>query len=106
DRGPIVLALPRVFAAPLAFDAAAARPSWTRAAGRALGRLGASTVATAARPGRSWTRAPGGMLVRLDESSFANADLAGTAAGTWRGEATGPGAVDMQAQLTRAGVGP
>jgi uncharacterized protein (TIGR02099 family) len=80
DRGPAVVAMPRVFPLPLAFDAAAARVSWTRAAD--------------------------GTTVRLDESTFSNADVAGTAGGTWHGNASGPGTVDLHGQLTRASVGP
>jgi uncharacterized protein (TIGR02099 family) len=80
ERGPAVVALPRIFAAPLGFDAASARLSWTRAAD--------------------------GTTIRLDESTFSNADVAGTAAGTWRANATGPGTVDLRGQLTRASVGP
>jgi uncharacterized protein (TIGR02099 family) len=80
DRGPVTVTLPRVFAQPLAFDAANARVTWTHAAG--------------------------GTSLRLEESSFSNPDVAGTASGTWREEATGPGTVDLHGQLTRASVGP
>ena len=80
DRGAAVVALPRVFPTPLAFDAAAARVSWTRATD--------------------------GTTERHDESTFSNGDVAGTAGGTWRSNATGPGTVDLHAQLTRASVAP
>jgi uncharacterized protein (TIGR02099 family) len=80
DSRDVAVALPHVLTAPLAFDSAAARVSWTRA-GDALN-------------------------VRIDDATFANADLAGTAAGTWRSEPKGPGSVDLHAQLTRARVEP
>ena len=49
-----------------------------------------------------WERGAGGDLaVRLDGLNFANADLAGSASGSyaWRGE--GPGVIDLTAQLSR-----
>ncbi len=79
-RGPLTVALPRVFVAPLAFTAAAARVSWTHA--------------------------DGATSVRIDEAVFANADIAGTVAGAWRSAPTGPGSVDVRAQLSRASVAP
>jgi uncharacterized protein (TIGR02099 family) len=50
-----------------------------------------------------WEREPGGALaVRLASLSFANADLAGTAFGSYRHAGEGPGTIDLSAQLTRA----
>lgn len=39
--------------------------------------------------------------VEVDALAFANADAAGTAAGTWRAAASGPGVVDLKVQLSR-----
>lgn len=50
-----------------------------------------------------WERREGtGLLVRIPNLSYANADLAGTAFGNYRYTATGPGVIDLSAQLTRA----
>jgi uncharacterized protein (TIGR02099 family) len=79
DHHPLTIALPGVLAAPVALDTAAARIGWT---------LGASTI------------------VQVDDAAFSNVDFAGTASGSWRAEASGPGSVDLRAQVTRASVGP
>ncbi|TAK49330.1 MAG: TIGR02099 family protein [Betaproteobacteria bacterium] len=42
------------------------------------------------------------LLVRIPSLSFANADLAGTAFGSYRYTGTGPGVIDLSAQLKRA----
>jgi uncharacterized protein (TIGR02099 family) len=70
--------VPRVLADPLAFERASGTVSWQRS--------GAATQ------------------VRLADAAFANADLAGTAAGTWRSHASGPGEIDLKVQLTRANL--
>jgi len=80
DSRDVVVALPQLFASPLAFDTAVARVTWTHAAD-AVG-------------------------VRVDSASFANADVAGAVSGTWHSAAKGPGSVDLRAQLTRARVEP
>jgi uncharacterized protein (TIGR02099 family) len=80
DSRALTLSLPRVFPQPLAFDTAAAHIAWTH-----------GSDATG---------------VRIDNAAFANADLAGTASGTWHSMPTGPGVVDLRGQLTRASVDP
>jgi uncharacterized protein (TIGR02099 family) len=40
----------------------------------------------------------------LKDVAFANADIAGTTAGTWRSQTSGPGIFDMRAQFTRANL--
>jgi len=80
DSRALTVSLPRVLAQPLAFDTAAAHIAWTQAS--------ATTS------------------VRIDDAAFANADLAGTASGTWHSTPTGPGIVDLRGQLTRASVEP
>ena len=80
DSHALTLNLPRVFAQPLAFDSAAAHVAWTHA--------GATTT------------------VRVDDAAFANADLAGSASGTWHSMPSGPGTIDLRGQLTRASVEP
>jgi uncharacterized protein (TIGR02099 family) len=80
DSRDIAITLPQVFANPLAFDSAAAHVTWNRSRDA--------------------------LAVRVDDATFANADLAGTAAGTWHSEPKGSGSVDLRAQLTRARVEP
>lgn len=70
-----VLALPRVFEAPIAFD-----------------RL-QSVV--------KWDRRDGKTAVRIEQFEFANADAAGSATGTYRTSAQGPGEIDLSAQVSR-----
>jgi uncharacterized protein (TIGR02099 family) len=74
----VTLALPKVFAEPLRFDSVAADVTWQR--------------------DESATR------VQWKNVQFANADLAGSAAGSWRSLAAGPGEIDMKAQLARANL--
>jgi uncharacterized protein (TIGR02099 family) len=51
----------------------------------------------------AWERKPGGAVaLRLGNLSFANADLAGTAYGTYTWTGDGPGVIDLSAQITRA----
>ncbi len=68
--------LPRVFVEPVALESFAADVSWQR--------KGERTV------------------VQLERVEFANADAAGTASGSWRSLAHGPGEIDLVAQLSRA----
>ncbi|HEX6138703.1 MAG TPA: YhdP family protein [Casimicrobiaceae bacterium] len=72
------IALPGIFAEPLAFDSV-------------KGDVG-------------WQREGGGTQLTLKDFAFANADLAGTTAGTWRSRANGPGDIELKAQLTRANL--
>jgi len=84
-RGVLLLAaqkaaleLPKVFPEPhLALDSLAGEVHWERA--------GPSTTS-----------------VRIAKLQYTNADLAGTASGTYRHEGAGPGTIDLSAQLTRA----
>jgi len=80
DSRDLAVVIPRVFVGPLTFDTAVAHIGWTHAAD-----------ATS---------------VRVDDAAFNNADFAGTAAGTWHSLPSGPGTVDLRAQLTRASVEP
>jgi len=51
----------------------------------------------------SWERrAPGGVSVRIAGLRFANADLAGSASGSYAYTGEGPGTIDLSAQLQRA----
>lgn len=82
DRGEIrlassgsVLALPRVFEAPITF---------------------ASLQSVA-----KWERREGTTAVRVEQFEFANADAAGSASGTYRTSAQGPGEIDITAQMSR-----
>jgi uncharacterized protein (TIGR02099 family) len=51
----------------------------------------------------SWERrAPGGVQVRIAGLQFANADVAGSASGSYAYTGAGPGVVDLTAQLQRA----
>jgi len=51
----------------------------------------------------SWQRpAAGGVAVRIANLSYANADLEGTATGTYAWQGEGPGVIDLNAQLSRA----
>jgi uncharacterized protein (TIGR02099 family) len=68
--------LPRVLAEPLVLDSADGKVRWERRDGR--------------------------MMVRFDELEFANADAAGSAQGWWRATASGPGEIDIAANVTRA----
>jgi uncharacterized protein (TIGR02099 family) len=76
--GPATFVAPRLFAEPLAFE-------------RASGRV-------------SWQRSDAAMQVSVADVAFANADVAGTAAGTWRSLSSGPGQIDLKVQLTRASL--
>lgn len=83
EAGHATLELPRVFRAPLAFDALAARASWKRV-GNAL-------------------------EVTVAEAHFANPDAEGELAGTWRSlpevKDKLPGTVDFHGTLSRAAAG-
>jgi uncharacterized protein (TIGR02099 family) len=51
----------------------------------------------------SWERrAPGGVSVRIAGLQFANADVAGSASGSYAYTGEGPGTIDLSAQLQRA----
>ncbi len=86
-RGTLLLAsqkaeldLPQVFAQPrLALDSLAGEIAWQR-------------------------DSAGALRVRIANLAFANADLAGTAYGSWRFAGEGPGEADLNAQLSRADV--
>ena len=69
------LALPRVFADPLALESVTGNVRWQREAGA--------------------------MSVAVNDLAFANAQVTGTATGTWRSLPAGPGAIDLRAQLGR-----
>ncbi len=82
DRGEIrvtsngsVLALPRVFEAPIAFSSLQSVAKWERREGRTA--------------------------VRVEQFEFANADAAGSASGTYRTTPQGPGEIDITAQVSR-----
>ncbi|HET7098332.1 MAG TPA: YhdP family protein [Casimicrobiaceae bacterium] len=82
DRGEIrvtgngaVLSLPKVFETPIAF----------------------STLTSAAK----WERREGRTAVRIDQFDFANPDATGSATGTYRTTAHGPGEIDITAQVSR-----
>jgi uncharacterized protein (TIGR02099 family) len=77
SRG-VGLALPRIFAEPLALDTVQARLGWTREAGE--------------------------YAISIDQLVFANAHAAGNASGTYRTSGDGPGVIDLTAQLTRADI--
>jgi len=84
-KGTLVLAsrrseidLPKVFPEPrIALDALGGEVQWERTAG-------------------------GGLAVRLAGLTYANADLAGTASGSYAWQGEGPGVIDLSAQLSRA----
>jgi uncharacterized protein (TIGR02099 family) len=48
-----------------------------------------------------WRRDNDNLILGIDHLSVANADLAGAAAGEYRTESSGPGSVDLSAQLSR-----
>jgi uncharacterized protein (TIGR02099 family) len=70
------LDMPRLFAGPLAFDTLAGQLQWSRGA-------------------RSTE-------IRLTDVVFSNPDMAGTVAGSYIKEETGPGSIDLTGHLTRA----
>jgi uncharacterized protein YhdP len=70
-----VLALPRVFEAPITF----------------------ANVQSVAK----WERREGTTAVRVEQFEFANADASGSASGTYRTSAQGPGEIDITAQVSR-----
>ena len=74
----VTVALPRVFAEPLAFD-------------RFDGAV-------------RWERSADGYSVRVDEFAFANADLAGGVSGSWHERDAGPGEIDVKAHVTRGDI--
>jgi len=72
------LELPRVFEDPIGFDTASANVRWDRTAES--------------------------LQISVEDLAFANGDATGTAAGTWKSQPGGPGAIDLKGRLTRAGV--
>jgi uncharacterized protein (TIGR02099 family) len=50
----------------------------------------------------AWSRVGGELQLRLSNVAFANADLAGTAFGSYTTAAAGPGVIDLTARLNRA----
>ena len=78
DSRKATLALPRIFAQPLAFETLRGDVGWKRD--------GEST------------------LVTLANLAFANGDAAGAIAGTWRSRAHGPGDIDVKMELARMSI--
>jgi len=72
------IALPRLFADPLAFDTLRGEVDWQRS--------GDATE------------------LHVKDVAFGNGDLSGTASGTWRSRASGPGDVDIRAQFARVNL--
>ena len=72
----IRVTLPRVFAEKVNLDSAS-------------GRVG-------------WTRASEGLRMTFDDIRFATPHTSGSASGSWRARAQGPGVLDLKAQLARA----
>ena len=70
-----VLSLPKVFEAPIAFTSLTCAAKWERREGRTA--------------------------VRVEQFDFANADATGSATGTYRTSAEGPGEIDITAQVSR-----
>jgi uncharacterized protein (TIGR02099 family) len=52
-----------------------------------------------------WKIVDGKAEVRIERATFQNDDAAGEASGTYRGNGSGPGEIDLSAKLTRAGGG-
>ncbi len=50
----------------------------------------------------AWSRVRGELQLKLSNAAFANADLAGTAFGSYATATGGPGVIDLSARLTRA----
>lgn len=50
----------------------------------------------------AWSRAQGALQLKLSNVAFSNADLAGTAFGSFTTAADGPGVIDLTARLARA----
>ena len=78
DSRKATLALPTIFAEPLALETLRGEVGWKRD--------GEFTTVT------------------LTNVAFANGDAAGTVAGTWRSRAHGPGEIDVKAELARANI--
>jgi uncharacterized protein (TIGR02099 family) len=78
DSQSATVALPRLFAEPLAFDSLRADVGWQHDGADAQ--------------------------LQFKDVGFANADVAGTTAGTWHSRPGGPGDVDARAQLTRVNL--
>ena len=78
EETPVTLAVPHVMIDPLAFGSLAGRVEWSLQSGRAV--------------------------VSLNRLRFANADLEGSASGTWQSVPETAGVIDLTAVLTRAGV--
>ena len=76
DGRDIRVTLPRVFAEEVILDSAS-------------GRVG-------------WTRGSEGLRLAFDDIRFATPHTSGSASGSWRARAQGPGVLDLKAQLARA----
>ena len=76
DSRDMQVVVPRVFADPLTFDSATGKVSWSRA--------------------------DEGLRLAFDDVRFATPHTSGSANGTWRARAKGPGMLDLKAQLGRA----
>ena len=76
DGRDIRVTLPRVFAEQVILDSAS-------------GRVG-------------WTRGSDGLRLTFDDIRFATPHTSGSASGSWRARAQGPGILDLKAQLARA----
>ena len=74
----LALAMPRVFAEPIAFDNAQARIGWSLDGGE--------------------------YAINIEQLVFSNPHATGTANGTYRTAPDGPGTIDLSVQLTRADV--
>jgi len=76
DSAAVAFAVPRQFDEPLNFQSLKGRAAWSYPGGRAL--------------------------VRLERLAFANADLAGTASGSYQVTEQGPGIIDLTAAVAHA----
>jgi uncharacterized protein YhdP len=75
----------------------------SRAVGIVLPRILDEKLALDSVQGRiAWERADGQIVFTFDQIAFANPAMAGSANGTYRSAAGGPGSIDLTAQLTRA----
>ncbi len=76
DSRDMRVSLPRIFSEALVFDSASGRVTWSRT--------------------------DDGLRIALDEVRFVTPHASGTASGSWRSQAQGPGLIDLKAQLGRA----
>lgn len=64
--------------------------------------FGETLVFTSASGQVRWSRTPEEVRVSLDDVKFATPHTSGTASGSWRSQAQGPGIIDLRATLARA----